>query len=88
MDQGVNLHYVTKSKLCLIRFVKESILTIFRRFVFNFEIYNAKKCHSNISFNRKSCGGVKPVSLLNFISFLRERTNLERQEISIKHWRV
>ena len=75
MDQGVNLHCVTKGKLCLIRFVKESILIIFRRFVFNFEIYSAQKCHSKISFNRKSCGGVEPVSLLNFILFLRERTS-------------
>ena len=60
-------------------------LIIARRFVFNFEIYSAQKCRSRISFNHKSCGGVEPVSLLNFISFVRGRTNLERQEISIKH---
>ena len=76
MDQGVNSHCVTKGNY---------IIIIVRIFVFNFEIYSAQKCHSRISFNHKSCGGVEPVSLLNFISFLRERSNLERQEISVKH---
>ena len=75
MDQGLNSHCVTKGNY---------IIIIVRIFVFNFEIYSAQKCHSRISFNHKSCGGVEPVSLLNFISFLRGRTNLERQEISIK----
>ena len=65
------------------RWIRDYIIV--RIFVFNFENYSAQKCHSRISFNHKSCGGVEPVSLLNFISFLRERTNLERQEISVKH---
>ena len=88
MDQGVNLQCVTKGNYVWFAFSKNQFLLIARRFVFNFEIYSAQKCHSRISFNHKSCLLACSISFHFYVDVLTWRDKRFPLNIDVSDWRV